>query len=390
MASRKNSARKTTAKAAASRKQQAAAKPKKKVAAAAPKKTPTAAASKKKPAGSAPKSRSARSATKPQAAGGPATRHPIRPHDYVEKIPEGGTRRGPRTATGKRANPQLLAEAAKESQEWLRERTEEGHRAAGRLPPSEFSPRREVGATVVVDESIRSAYRPETEDEKFLRPAVPTELVDFTRTDPWRLMRIQAEFIEGFDALASVQRGVSIFGSARTDPDDPQYHSAREVARLLAQAGFSIITGAGPGIMEAANEGAKLGGGPSIGCNIELPFEQGANPYVDTLINFRYFFVRKTMFVKYSNAFIIYPGGFGTLDEAFEALTLIQTGKISQFPVILMGRHYWAGLIRWLRSRVLGERKISPGDMDLLLLTDDPQEAANAVIAAFEASGHEG
>jgi uncharacterized protein (TIGR00730 family) len=194
-----------------------------------------------------------------------------------------------------------------------------------------------------------------------------------------------SEFIEGFDTLASVTKGVTIFGSARTSPDDPQYEQAVEVARLLAEAGFAIITGAGPGIMEAANRGAKLAGGRSIGCNIELPFEQGANPYVDTVINFRYFFVRKTMFIKYSNAFIIFPGGFGTLDEAFEALTLIQTGKISQFPVVLFGRHYWAGLIRWLQTRVLGERKISPGDMDLMLLTDDPGEACATVVAAYEA-----
>jgi uncharacterized protein (TIGR00730 family) len=199
-------------------------------------------------------------------------------------------------------------------------------------------------------------------------------------------MRIMGEFIEGFDNLARVERGVSIFGSARTAPDDPQYLAAEETARLLAEAGFSIITGAGPGIMEAANKGARAGGGQSIGCNIELPFEQGANPYVDTLVNFRYFFVRKTMFIKYSSAFIIFPGGFGTLDEAFEALTLIQTGKIYQFPVILFGRHYWAGLIRWLQSRVLVEKKISPGDLDLMLLTDDPAEAAHAVIEAWKAT----
>jgi uncharacterized protein (TIGR00730 family) len=199
-------------------------------------------------------------------------------------------------------------------------------------------------------------------------------------------MRIMGEFIEGFDNLADVERGVSIFGSARTSPDDPQYLAAHETARLLAEAGFSIITGAGPGIMEAANKGAREGGGRSIGCNIELPFEQGANPYVDTLVNFRYFFVRKTMFIKYSSAFIIFPGGFGTLDEAFEALTLIQTGKIYQFPVILFGRHYWAGLIRWLQSRVLVEKKISPGDLDLLFLTDDPAEAAHAVIEAYNAA----
>jgi uncharacterized protein (TIGR00730 family) len=195
-------------------------------------------------------------------------------------------------------------------------------------------------------------------------------------------MRIMSEFIEGFDTLASVTKGVTIFGSARTSPEDPQYAAAQEVARLLALEGFAIITGAGPGIMEAANRGAKLAGGRSIGCNIELPFEQGANPYVDTVINFRYFFVRKTMFIKYSNAFIIFPGGFGTLDEAFEALTLIQTGKIYQFPVILFGRHYWAGLIRWIQTRVLGEKKISAGDVDLMIMTDDPAEAVKIVVQA--------
>jgi uncharacterized protein (TIGR00730 family) len=199
------------------------------------------------------------------------------------------------------------------------------------------------------------------------------------------VLRIMGEFIEGFDTLSSVDRGVTVFGSARTGPDDPQYPAAVEVGRLLAEAGFSVITGAGPGIMEAANKGAKLAGGRSVGCNIELPFEQGANPYVDTLVNFRYFFVRKTMFIKYSVAFIIFPGGFGTLDELFEAITLIQTGKIYQFPVVLFGRHYWAGLIRWLQARVLSEGKISPGDIDLMLLTDDPREAVEAVVAAYQA-----
>jgi uncharacterized protein (TIGR00730 family) len=307
--------------------------------------------------------------------------------------PESGDNRkgrGPRapqarTATGKKADPRVLAEAAQSSREGLRERTEFGHMAAGRTPPSQVEPTRRAGATkVVVDESIRSYTGPLiTEDEKLLQS--PSEPLDFTRTDPWRVMRIMSEFIEGFDTLASVTKGVTIFGSARTHPDDPQYKQAVEVARLLAEAGFAIITGAGPGIMEAANRGAKLAGGRSIGCNIELPFEQGANPYVDTVINFRYFFVRKTMFIKYSNAFIIFPGGFGTFDEAFEALTLIQTGKISQFPVILFGRHYWAGLIRWLQTRVLGEQKISPGDLDLMLLTDDPAEACASVVAAYKA-----
>ncbi|MEO5567314.1 MAG: TIGR00730 family Rossman fold protein [Gemmatimonadaceae bacterium] len=240
------------------------------------------------------------------------------------------------------------------------------------------------GATRIVDDDIRSYAGLITEDQKLLETPISGE--DFTRTDTWRVMRIMGEFIEGFDTLASIRKGVTIFGSARTHPDDPQYIAAQECARILAQAGYAIITGAGPGIMEAANKGAKEGGGASIGCNIELPFEQGANPYVDTLVNFRYFFVRKTMFIKYSNAFIIFPGGFGTLDEAFEALTLIQTGKLYHFPVIMFGRHYWAGLIRWLQSRVLGEQKISPGDLDLILLTDDPAEAAQAVIDAHAAA----
>jgi uncharacterized protein (TIGR00730 family) len=296
--------------------------------------------------------------------------------------PKTPRRRAARTATGKKASPEVLAEAALDSHEGFRERTEAGHLAAGRTPPSQKGALRSSGATHrIVDESIRDYDGLVTEDEKLLQ--APSDTHDFTRSDPWRVMRIMGEFIEGFDNLHDVKRGVSIFGSARTHPDDPQYEAAQEVARLLAEAGFAIITGAGPGVMEAANKGAKLGGGKSIGCNIELPFEQGANPYVDTLVNFRYFFVRKTMFIKYSNAFIIFPGGFGTLDEAFEALTLIQTGKINQFPVVLFGRHYWAGLIRWLQSRVLGEGKISSGDLDLMLLTDDPREAADAVIQAW-------
>lgn len=288
----------------------------------------------------------------------------------------------PRTATGKKANPALLASAEAEAREGTRERSEEGHIMAGRLPPSLSEPGRQVGATRTVDDAIRT-HEAVTEDEKFLQRPSPDW--DFTRTDPWRVMRIMGEFIEGFDTLAPIEKGVSIFGSARTHPEDPMYKCAQEVARLLAEAGFAVITGAGPGIMEAANKGALDGGGKSVGCNIELPFEQGANPYVDTLINFRYFFVRKTMFIKYSFAFVIFPGGFGTLDELFEAITLIQTGKIYQFPVILVGRHYWAGLLRWLQSRVLAERKISSGDLDLLILTDDPAEAAKAVIDAYNA-----
>jgi hypothetical protein len=281
-----------------------------------------------------------------------------------------------------RIDPERRTDAEKRSLEGLKERTDEGHLLAGRTPPSQGTAPRTSGAHRSVDTSIRDAVVL-TEDAKLLaQPGVRQD--DFTQTDPWRVLRIMGEFIEGFDVLAKVEKGVSFFGSARTGPDDPMYQAAQETARLLARAGYDIITGAGPGVMEAANKGAKLGGGRSIGCNIELPFEQGTNPYVDTVVHFRYFFVRKTMFVKYSNAYIIFPGGFGTLDELFEALTLIQTGKINQFPVVLFGRHYWAGLVRWLSARALGERKISPGDMDLVLLTDDPSEAADAVIAAFE------
>jgi uncharacterized protein (TIGR00730 family) len=287
-----------------------------------------------------------------------------------------------RTAGGKKLNAEVMASAEQKALEGLKQRTEEGHLKAGRTPPSQVSAKRAAGASVV-DDSIRAA--PVTEDEKLLQQPGPR--VDFTRTDPWRVMRIMGEFIEGFDTLASVDKAVTIFGSARIGPDDPHYDAAVETARLLAEAGFAIITGAGPGIMEAGNKGAQLGGGRSIGCNIELPFEQGANPYVDTLIDFRYFFVRKTMFIKYSVAFIIFPGGFGTLDELFEALTLIQTGKIYRFPVILFGRYYWAGLLRWLQARVLTEGKISDGDLDLMLVTDNPAEAAQAIISAYRSLG---
>ncbi|MCC7001387.1 MAG: TIGR00730 family Rossman fold protein [Gemmatimonadaceae bacterium] len=268
--------------------------------------------------------------------------------------------------------------AAKESIAGLKERIDEGRRASGTFKAyaDEKLPRH------ANDDDIGDFSWALTEDAKLLQYGGPR--ADFRSTDTWRVMRIMSEFIEGFDTLAKVEKGVSIFGSARTHPDDPQYIAATETARLLGEKGFSIITGAGPGIMEAANKGAKLAGAPSIGCNIELPFEQGTNPYVDTAVAFRYFAVRKTMFIKYSSAFIIFPGGFGTFDELFEALTLIQTGKISQFPVVLFGTHYWAGLVRWLNSRVLAERKISPGDMDLMVVTDDPAEAARVVEQAFE------
>ena len=252
--------------------------------------------------------------------------------------------------------------------------------ARGAQPPAA----RKSKPTRRIDDSIRNQFESyATEDEKLLQALPHPD--DFTRSDTWRVLRIQGEFIEGFDKLANVGKAVTVFGSARTAADDPQYLAAVEVGKNLAEAGFATITGSGPGIMEAANKGAKLAGGRSVGCNIELPFEQGSNPYVDTVVNFRYFFVRKTMFIKYSNAFVIFPGGFGTLDELFEAITLIQTGKISQFPVILFGTHYWAGLIRWMQSRMLSEHKISDGDLDLMTVTDDPKEVVRLVAAGYKA-----
>jgi uncharacterized protein (TIGR00730 family) len=219
-----------------------------------------------------------------------------------------------------------------------------------------------------------------TEDEQLLSSEQPS--YDFTQSDPWRVFRIMGEFVEGFDTLAKVGAAVAVFGSARVPPGHAQYDAAEETARRLSEAGFAVITGGGPGIMEAANRGAREAGGISIGCNIELPFEQGMNPWVDIAVNFRYFFVRKTMFVKYSEAFIIFPGGFGTLDELFEALTLIQTGKIRNFPVILFGSDYWAGMLDWIKRVMLQEGKISPNDLDLVVVTDSPGEAVEVILEA--------
>ncbi len=209
---------------------------------------------------------------------------------------------------------------------------------------------------------------------------------DFTLTDPWRVFRIMSEFVEGFDELSHIPPSVAIFGSARTKPEDSAYQAAVTTAHLLAKAGFGIITGGGPGIMEAGNKGAQEGGNCSIGCNIELPFEQGPNPYLDISLDFRYFFVRKTMFIKYAEAFIIFPGGFGTMDELFEALTLIQTKKVSHFPVILYDAKYWKGLIDWIRDTMITTEKIHPDDASLLLLSDDPEEICKIVIDAYEES----
>ncbi len=202
---------------------------------------------------------------------------------------------------------------------------------------------------------------------------------NWNHTDTWRVLRIQSEFVEGFGALAEVPRAVSVFGSARTPRDHDEYKSARELGSALAVAGFAVITGGGPGIMEAANRGASSVDGYSIGLGIELPFEQGLNDWVDLGIDFRYFFVRKTMFVKYSQAFICLPGGFGTLDELFEALTLVQTGKVTRFPIILIGTEFWSGLISWIKDTLVAQGKISSADLDLIRCTDSVEEAVQIV-----------
>ena len=219
-----------------------------------------------------------------------------------------------------------------------------------------------------------------------MRTPQPTEpsRAQFTNEDPWRVMRIQSEFVHGINALAELGAAITVFGSARTPRDHPMYEAARELGSLLAKAGFAVITGGGPGIMEAANRGAAEAGGLSVGCNIELPMEQRINPYVQIAVNFRYFFVRKTMFAKYAEGFVLFPGGFGTLDEMFEALTLIQTGKLEHFPVVMIGRSYWQGLLDWLRSAVLDQHYISPEDLDLYRVTDSPEEACRWVLQAYE------
>ena len=229
------------------------------------------------------------------------------------------------------------------------------------------------------EETAHATNRPPqkpTQDEQLLESPRPDE---FTHTDPWRVFRIMGEFVEGFDELATLNRGISIFGSARSKPDDPDYRAAQETAALLAAEGFAVITGGGPGIMEAANKGAFEAGGLSVGCNIELPFEQRPNQYQTKSLTFKYFFVRKMMFVKYSLGFIIFPGGFGTFDELFEALTLIQTKKIRNFPIILFDSSYWNGLLNWLRDVVLAEGKIGEIDVRMFHVTDSPAEVVEIV-----------
>ncbi|MBO9326602.1 MAG: TIGR00730 family Rossman fold protein [Roseiflexus sp.] len=218
----------------------------------------------------------------------------------------------------------------------------------------------------------------QTEDERLL--ARPRANTDFLSTDTWRVLRIMGEFVDGFEMLADVGPAVTIFGSARVNVDDPMYQAAVDVARALGEAGFAIITGGGPGIMEAGNRGAREAGARSVGLNIELPFEQHFNPYVDTSVTFRYFFVRKMMLVKYAQAFVIFPGGFGTLDELFEALTLVQTGKVRNFPIILFNSAYWHGLLNWMRETVLPARKIAAADLDLLIVSDSVDEVRDLIV----------
>ncbi len=230
-------------------------------------------------------------------------------------------------------------------------------------------------------------YEASTTDESLLDTPGPS---DWVHADPWRVMRIQSEFVEGFGALADVGRAVSVFGSARTPPDDPRYERAVDLGARLAEAGYAVITGGGPGIMEAANKGAVQAGGESIGLGIELPFEQGLNDYVELGMNFRYFFARKTMFVKYAQGFVVFPGGFGTLDELFEALTLVQTRKVTAFPIILVDSGYWGGMLDWLKNTLVDAGNIAPADVDLVTMTDDVDDALSVLNDADRERRREG
>ena len=221
---------------------------------------------------------------------------------------------------------------------------------------------------------------PATADEEII--GAQESAVLSTLTDEGRVERIERELRRGFDALAHVGAAVSFFGSARTPRADPEYALAQETARRVGEAGIAVITGGGPGSMEAANRGAGEAGALSIGLNIELPFEQGMNEYVELGLDFHYFFTRKVMFVRYASGFVVFPGGFGTLDEMFESLTLIQTGKVRDFPVVLVGSDYWGGLVDWMRERLLGEGKIDAGDLELFEVTDDPEDVVRAMRSA--------
>jgi len=227
----------------------------------------------------------------------------------------------------------------------------------------------------------RAQVQAGTTDQRLLDSRGPS---DWVHTDPWRVLRIQSEFVEGFGLLAELPQAVSVFGSARTPSDHPEYAAAQALGGALARAGYAVITGGGPGTMEAVNRGASEAGGISVGLGIELPFEQRLNDWVDIGINFRYFFARKTMFVKYAQAFVIMPGGFGTMDELFESLTLVQTRKVTRFPVILYGTAYWSGLLDWIRTSVLPGGKISAPDIDLLTVTDSVDEIVARVVESAQ------
>jgi uncharacterized protein (TIGR00730 family) len=227
----------------------------------------------------------------------------------------------------------------------------------------------------------RGQFDRSTTDQRLLDSRGPT---DWVHTDPRRVLRIQSEFVEGFGALAELGPAISVFGSARTKAGHRHYVQAEELGRKLTEAGFAVVTGGGPGVMEAANKGASEAGGVSVGLGIELPFETGLNQYVDRGLNFRYFFARKTMFVKYAQGFVVLPGGFGTFDELFEALTLVQTEKVTSFPIVLLGKDYWSGLVDWVRNTVLAEGKVSPGDLEIFRVTDDVDEAVGIMAEARE------
>jgi uncharacterized protein (TIGR00730 family) len=243
-------------------------------------------------------------------------------------------------------------------------------------PDDPGEPIRQVGPVTVRGDQVP----PTTADQRLLDAPTPGQHADWLHNDPWRVLRIQSEFVEGFGALAELGPAVSVFGSARTRPDHATYQLGERVGRALVEAGFAVITGGGPGAMEAANKGAWEAGGTSVGLGIELPFESGLNPYVDLGVNFRYFFARKTMFVKYAQGFIVLPGGFGTLDELFEALTLVQTRKVTSFPIVLMGTDYWGGLLGWLRATALERGTVNAADLDLVRLTDDVDDAVGHVV----------
>jgi uncharacterized protein (TIGR00730 family) len=233
--------------------------------------------------------------------------------------------------------------------------------------------------------TVTDVQRPATTDEELLSSQAPAVASEHTEEE--RLARINGELERGFEALHRITRGVSIFGSARVAESDPRYELAREVGRRLGEAGFAVITGGGPGLMEAGNRGAQQAGACSVGLNIELPFEEGPNVYQDIALKFHFFFTRKVMFVRYANAFVVFPGGFGTLDELFEALVLIQTHKIRSFPLVMVGTEWWSGMVDWIRARLEDEGMISPGDVDLLRCTDDPAEVVRIVTAGAERQG---